>query len=229
MGTAAAADGAVLDLSRLAAAKVKNRPFRHVLVEQFVPPEALRDINRDFPKALMSTEFASRKNVEEVDVVKTGQVKGSYAALLKAVRAKELRDALSAKLRMDLSGTSTRVTLRGACRPKPCGGPGSIHTDSKCKVVSALIYLNLPNATDHGNLLLLSGSGRSKPGLGAVAVEVPSFGGNLVAFRNAPTAWHALRPFVGVRRAVQVNFENAARCPRVRPAADATAGRRNRA
>jgi hypothetical protein len=43
---------------------------------------------------------------------------------------------------MDLTKAYTRITLRGSCQPKACGGEGSIHVDHTMKLVSVLIYLN---------------------------------------------------------------------------------------
>src|SRR3546814_12050926 len=90
------------------------------------------------------------------------------------------------------------VTLRGQSRAKD----GAIHTDSKTKLVTALIYLNSAWESDGGRLRMLNGP----DDLEDYAAEVPPEAGTLVAFRCTPDAWHGHKPFVGPRRSIQLNW-----------------------
>ena len=76
-----------------------------------------------------------------------------------------------------------------------------------------LIYLNedWPRNETGGHLLLL----RTKKSLGnsSVIAEVPSYQGNMIAFYNERNVrkknqwvWHGLREYVGLRRALQINY-----------------------
>lgn len=112
-------------------------------------------------------------SAQERDVRATGQVKGAYAKLIEDAKSPAFRAAVGAKVGMDLSKAFTRVTLRGACQPKPCGGVKSIHVDHVMKMVSILMYLNedWPAGEEGagGHLLLLKKP--PKKGLDALGVR----------------------------------------------------------
>ena len=194
--------------------------LKFFIVEGLIEREKLREILNDFPPALDSTTLANKKNVEKRDVLKTGQVKGTYAELLKDVESDAFRDAVGEKLGIKLKGWHNRVTLRGACEPNSCGGMNSIHVDHQAKAVSVLIYLNeetLDDSDYHGGDLLFLKNKKSLDDSNIIA-RVPSFGGTMVAFRNyrnvrgQKEAIHGLRPFKGKRRAVQVNWCKSKTC-----------------
>src|SRR3546814_4116056 len=83
------------------------------------------------------------------------------------------------------------VTLRGQSRAKD----GAIHTDSRTKLITALIYLNSAWESDGWRLRMLKGP----DDLEDYAAEVPPEAGTLVAFRCTPAAWHGHKPFVRQR------------------------------
>jgi len=210
------------DIAKIERSDLMPNPekLKFIVVENLIEREKLREILNDFPPALDSTTLANKKNVEKKDVLKTGQVKGTYAELLKDVESDAFRDAVGAKLGINLKGWHNRVTLRGACEPNPCGGMDSIHVDHKAKAVSVLIYLNeetLDETDYHGGDLLFLRNKKSLEDDNVVA-RVPSFGGTMVAFRNyrnvkgQKEAIHGLRPFTGKRRAVQVNWCKSKTC-----------------
>ena len=89
-------------------------------------------------------------------------------------------------------------TLRGQSRETD----GAIHTDSKTKLVTALIYLNSAWESDGGRLRMLNGPADIED----YVAEVPPEAGTLVAFRCAGNAWHGHKPFVGQRRSIQLNW-----------------------
>jgi len=210
------------DIAKIERSDLMPNPekLKFIVIENLIDRDKLREILNDFPPALDSTTLANKKNVEKKDVLKTGQVKGTYAELLKDVESDAFRDAVGAKLGINLKGWHNRVTLRGACEPNPCGGMDSIHVDHKAKAVSVLIYLNeetLDETDYHGGDLLFLKNKKSLDDDNVVA-RVPSFGGTMVAFRNfrdvkgQKEAIHGLRPFTGKRRAVQVNWCKSKTC-----------------
>jgi hypothetical protein len=95
------------------------------------------------------------------------------------------------------------VTVRGQCTARD----GYIHTDSKTKLVTMLLYTNRPWECAAARLRLL----RSATDLEDYAAEVPQEESTLVLFRNAPNAWHGFAPFHGQRRVIQVNWVSDAR------------------
>jgi SM-20-related protein len=90
------------------------------------------------------------------------------------------------------------VTVRGQCR----ASDGQIHTDSKTKLVTILIYMNGKWENPGGRLRLL----RSPDNLNDAFAEVPPDQGTLLAFLNTPNAWHGHESFEGPRRAIQLNW-----------------------
>ena len=48
------------------------------------------------------------------------------------------RETFEEKFELDLTGRPTITTVRGRCDP----GDGKIHTDSKTKIITVLIYMN---------------------------------------------------------------------------------------
>jgi hypothetical protein len=79
---------------------------------------------------------------------------------------------------------------------------GKIHTDSRTKLVTALIYMNDAWESPKGRLRLVG----SEHDLNDVIAEVPPERGTLLLFRNDTNAWHGFESFAGPRRVVQLNW-----------------------
>jgi hypothetical protein len=118
------------------------------------------------------------------------------------LQSSELGDIVAAKLQMKLDGCPTMVTVRGQSR----AADGKIHTDSRTKLVTALIYMNDAWESPRGRLRLV----RSEHDLNDVVAEVPPDEGTLLLFKNGPNAWHGFEPFSGPRRVVQLNWVTSA-------------------
>lgn len=79
---------------------------------------------------------------------------------------------------------------------------GTIHTDSRSKVASALLYLNPAWAESHaGCLRFLS---RSDDIEAMVAPELRPVYGAFTAFQRTDASWHGHLPYEGERRVIQV-------------------------
>lgn len=163
-------------------------PFLHLIVPEFVREEAQAGIEEDFPAIahpgsfpLPSLRYGSR-----------------FAALVEALTGPEMTALVETKLGIDLTGRPTTVTVRGISR----AADGQIHTDSKSKLVTMLLYMNEDWDSGRGRLRLL----RSANDLNDYAAEVPPNRGTLLLFKNGPTAWHGFPPFEGERRVIQVNW-----------------------
>jgi len=90
------------------------------------------------------------------------------------------------------------ATVRGRCEARD----GQIHTDSKTKLITLLLYMNDHADADIGRLRIL----RSSTDLNDMAAEVPADEATLLLFLNGPNAWHGFEPFSGPRRVIQVNW-----------------------
>jgi Rps23 Pro-64 3,4-dihydroxylase Tpa1-like proline 4-hydroxylase len=88
--------------------------------------------------------------------------------------------------------------VRGQARAKD----GRIHTDSVTKLVTVLLYLNRRWNGEGGRLRLL----RSDSSLDDYCADVPPLAGTAVFFRCTKNAWHGHTPYVGERRALQLNW-----------------------
>jgi len=178
----------VLDIAALRATPLQRDPFDYLVTPGFITPQALADINRDFPDVPGPGSYPPvRLNI-----------RGSFAALLRELEGVEFQNAMSEKFGLDLSTYPTMFTVRGYCRKSD----GKIHTDSETKIITILLYLNPPWEAEGGRLRLLRGPGD----LNDMTAEVPPNGGSLLAFRRSSHSWHGHEPFEGQRRAVQMNW-----------------------
>ncbi len=177
-----------VDFSALARTAPSDAPFRHLIVPGFVTEAAQEGIEADYPNIqhpgsfpLPSLSYGPR-----------------FATLIDALTGSEMRDLVSEKLEIDLTNRPVTVTVRGISR----SADGEIHTDSKFKLVTLLLYMNQSWESTHGRLRLLRGPNDIED----YASEVPPDRGTLLIFKNGPQAWHGFEPFEGPRRVIQVNW-----------------------
>jgi hypothetical protein len=186
-----AAQSFLLDYAAFDATPPATAPFPHIVVRDFLPPDALARVYAELPRDGRGGSFPP----ESVKLGPTAQ------ALMAELEGPRLRDAIAEKFALDLRDAPTMLTMRLATREKD----GQIHTDSLAKRVTALLYLNPPNdrfAQAEGCLRLL----RSATDLEDYAVEVPPTNGTFLVFPNGPTSWHGHRTYVGPRYSVQLNY-----------------------
>lgn len=177
-----------LRLEALRATPLVREPFPYLIVAGFIGPAALAAINVDYPKVSSSGSFP-------VDELTLGP---AFQRLLDELESEEFRAAFEEKFAIDLSGRPTVTTVRGRCD----ASDGRIHTDSKSKIITVLIYMNESWGDAGGRLRLL----RSADDLNDIIVEVPPVAGTLLAFKRSDNSWHGHEPFVGERRVIQFNW-----------------------
>ena len=117
-----------LDLEALKAVPLTREPFEYFVVPGFVRPEARTKINRDYPKIAEGGSFP-------VAQLSYGP---AFREFLDELESDEFREAFEEKFALDLAGRPTTITVRGQCSPKD----GRIHTDTKSKIITILIYMN---------------------------------------------------------------------------------------
>jgi SM-20-related protein len=110
----------------------------------------------------------------------------------------DFREAFEDKFGLDLAGRPTTTTVRGQCSLKD----GRIHTDTKSKIITVLIYMNPAWENSGGRLRLL----KSADNLDDMIMEVPPTEGTLLAFKRADNSWHGHKSFAGERRVIQFNW-----------------------
>jgi len=177
-----------LNLDALRATPVVQEPYPYLIVPNFVRDTMIDKIEADYP-----------------DVKVPGSVPlpsltygGNFRQFMDDIQGSEMTSIIAEKFGIDLTDRPTTVTVRGQCRATD----GQIHTDSKTKLITVLIYMNGKWEQTEGRLRLL----RSPDNLDDSFAEVPPTQGTLLAFRNQPNAWHGHTSFTGPRRAIQLNW-----------------------
>ncbi|WP_171496387.1 2OG-Fe(II) oxygenase, partial [Acinetobacter bereziniae] len=90
------------------------------------------------------------------------------------------------------------ITLRGYSRQKD----GRIHSDSKSKLLTILIYLNESWDAPNGRLRILN----DDKDINNYVAEIGAGPGSLVAFKVTDNGWHGYIPYEGQRQSIQINF-----------------------
>ena len=188
---AIASTPSLFDPSRLDRADtvVRMEPFCFIVAHEQLPAGAASDLERDFPKYAGAGFFPH----EESDCGPS--VNQLVADLIDPAVA----TAVGKRLGIDNLGQyPTLVTLCRALNKRH----GTIHTDSRSKVATALLYLNesWPDTSD-GCLRFL---GRVDDVDSLVAPELKPLYGNLAVFKRSDNSFHGHLPFEGERRVIQV-------------------------
>jgi len=179
---------AALDIDALRAAPLARDPYDHVIVPGFVQGEALQPLVRDYPRIDRAGSFP----VAEL------QYGPAFGALLDELDGAALRVAIEQKFSLDLAGRPTLVTVRGRCQEKD----GQIHTDSKDKIITVLLYLNERWQQPGGRLRIL----KDGHDVDNFAAAVPTGNGTLLVVKRSDNSWHGHHPFEGQRRSLQMNW-----------------------
>ncbi|HXP30794.1 MAG TPA: 2OG-Fe(II) oxygenase [Stellaceae bacterium] len=176
-----------IDLDSLRRAPLVTDPFPYVVVPSFLQPAGRAALSADFPRIDQPGSFP-------VADLAFGPAFGGFLA---EIEGEAMRAIFAAKFGVDLAGRPTMVTVRGQAREND----GRIHTDTRSKLITVLIYMNEEWEVPGGRLRLLR-----TPDLQDVVAEVPPAAGTLLAFRVTPHSWHGHAPTRGPRRVVQLNW-----------------------
>jgi len=179
----------MIDFEAVERAPVAQEPFLHFLAEGVLTPQFLAAIKTDFPAITSTGVFP----VEDLDAGP------SFAALIEEVRSKRFAQLIERKAGIPLQDKPLMITVRGRCHRRD----GKIHTDSKDKIVTGLLYLNDPDWAPAGGRLRLLRSGTD---LEDVLAEVPPTGGTMAVFKRSGNSWHGHHPYEGERRYVMFNW-----------------------
>jgi SM-20-related protein len=177
----------VLDFSAIQAAPLSRDPYDFFLGKDFLRPEKVADLRRDFPD-IKKPGFLT---VDEV------ALKGAFKDLIDELEGPALTEELSKKFGRDLHPFPRLTTIRKISQSKD----GRIHTDGPSKVMTLLVYMNDNWAGDDGGRLRVLYDGEN---FEPYKVEVPPTMGTVFAFLRADNSWHGHKPFAGERRVVQV-------------------------
>ena len=178
----------LLRLDRIQAAPLEREPFDYTYVPEALEAAALPAIVGDFPTVPAGGSY-------DVSTLDCGP---AFARLVEALGSDAFRAPFEEKFGLDLRPYPFHVTVRGQVR----GRDGGIHTDSKDKVLTGLLYLNPVWTEDGGRLRLL----RNGSDIDAYAREIEPVAGNMVVFRRSDRSWHGDLPSLGRRLSLQFSW-----------------------
>jgi hypothetical protein len=181
----------LLDPARLDRADtlVRAEPFAFLIAQGQLPTTAAHALAQDFPSYPSAGFFPHE----------TADCGPSINRLVEQLTSRAFADAIGVRLGVpNLGEHPTLVTICRLLNKRH----GTIHTDSKSKIVTALIYLNesWPDISE-GCFRFLE---RIDDIDDVVVPEVRPLYGHLVAFRRADNSFHGHLPHEGERRVIQV-------------------------
>lgn len=168
---------------------VGREPFPFLIAQRQLPDSARADLDDDFPRYPSAGFFPH----EQADCGP------SVNALIDELTSAGVADAIGRRLGIERLGQyPTLVTICRALNRRH----GTIHTDSRSKVATALLYLNesWPEISE-GCLRFLA---RSDSIEDLVTPEIRPIYGNLAAFKRCENSFHGHLPHEGERRVIQV-------------------------
>ncbi|MFL2701486.1 MAG: 2OG-Fe(II) oxygenase [Gammaproteobacteria bacterium] len=179
----------LINSDKLSQAKVEKESFPFFYVDNiFLDHINTEQIINDFPDISDGGSF-------HLTSIHSGD---SINQLIEELESEEFKKILENKFSVNLDETKVVTTLRGYSRKKD----GKIHTDSKTKILTVLLYLNKNWSDDKGNLRLLKGNSN----LEDYIKEIPCTFGSLVAFKVTDKCWHGFKSYEGKRLSVQLNY-----------------------
>jgi len=179
----------MLRLDALHSTPIERDPFEYVIVKDFVEREKLKQILADYPEVPGPGSHPPSSL----------RIAGAFKGLMDEMLDNPFRKAVEEKFDIDLTDRPTMYTVRGFLRARD----GQIHTDSKTKIITVLLYMNDDSwESSTGRLRLL----RNGSDLENYAVEIEPAGGTLLIFRRSDNSWHGHLPYEGKRRAIQLNW-----------------------
>ncbi|MBA2078504.1 2OG-Fe(II) oxygenase [Rhodanobacter sp. PCA2] len=168
---------------------IRHEPFPFMIAHGQLPDEARGDLDRDFPPYSSAGFFPWNPD----------DCGPSVNALVEQLVAPAFAGLIGQRLGIpDLGDYPTLVTLCRLLNRRH----GTIHTDSKSKVATALLYLNPQwRDTSDGCLRFLE---KIDDIDATVAPELPPLYGEFAVFKRAENSFHGHLPYEGERRVIQV-------------------------
>jgi len=177
-----------INTDALITAPLQQTPYPYVVIPQFLKQDVVSTLVENFPHivhrgSIPADSVLSHKIFQDFTQELMGQV---------------LQQLIAQKFSLDLKDKPTMLTLRGNTTDRD----GAIHTDSKSKLITLLLYMNPTWNTPEGQLRILS----NKKSLKNYAAEISPLAGSCVIFQVTRHCWHGHTPFNGKRLSLQLNY-----------------------
>ncbi len=177
-----------INVTKLKECSLETNPFEYVVIPNFLNTESLLQVISSYPNITKGGSYP----------LDTVEISSALNGVIEEMNSREFEEAIEEKFSVDLKGKPKMYSLRGYCRKTD----GKIHTDSKDKIITVLLYLNDNWQYENGKLRLL----RSGKDIEDFATEVPPDNGTLLVFKRSDNSFHGHGPFEGVRRSIQMNW-----------------------
>jgi len=178
----------MINFDAIARTEVAREPFQFFATPDVLNAADLAAIRADFPDIRKPGIFP----------LSALAYAPAFARLVDDIDSQEMEDVMAQKYGVDLSDKPLMITVRGQAQKKD----GRVHTDTKTKFVTCLLYLNGTWDKGDGCLRML----RAPNDLDDFAVEIPPHGGTLASFLRSDNSWHGHEPFKGERRYIMFSW-----------------------
>ena len=177
-----------LNIAKLKAARIETEPYAYTIIPGFLGADSVARINATYP------------NIEKGGSYPVESLEANMAIkqVIDELDGPEFESIIEERFGVTLAGRPKMYSLRGYTRAKD----GQIHTDSKDKIITVLLYLNQDWKQPGGRLRIL----RNGRNVDDYVAEVPPDNGTLLIFKRSENSWHGHHPFDGPRRSLQMNW-----------------------
>ena len=177
-----------LNIAKLKAARIETEPYVYTIIPGFLGADSVARINATYP------------NIEKGGSYPVESLEANMAIkqVIDELDGPEFESIIEERFGVTLAGRPKMYSLRGYTRAKD----GQIHTDSKDKIITVLLYLNQDWKQPGGRLRIL----RNGRNVDDYVAEVPPDNGTLLIFKRSENSWHGHHPFDGPRRSLQMNW-----------------------
>jgi len=178
----------IINIKALQDTELKKAPYPHLVIQDFLNQDQLENLVKAFP------DIKHRGSIPADSI----QCKDLFKNLIQELEGDELRSTISEKFSVDLKSKPTMLTLRGNTTLKD----GRIHTDSKSKIITVLVYMNPEWDFEGGRLRIL----KNNNSLENYTDEIIPKAGTCVMFEVTDNCWHGHTKYDGKRLSLQLNY-----------------------
>ncbi len=168
-------------------APLTKEPFTFFGADQIFDKTNAKALARGFPEIKSGGSFP----------LESSELGDSLKQLIEEINSDAFRSSMADKFSVDLKDKPIIITARGFSRKKD----GQVHTDSKTKLITVLIYFNEGWDQPTGNLRMLASND-----LQDTVKEFNSNSGQMIAFKVTENCWHGYESFEGKRQSLQINY-----------------------
>jgi len=180
-------NSSIINYEAIDNAIVTQSPYPFFGVDTAFNESSHQALLNDFP----SSTYGGSLPLESISVT------ASLAQLVDELKGDKFRELMAKKFSVDLQDKPIIITARGYSRQKD----GQVHTDSKTKLITILLYINDGWDDASGRLRMLNANN-----IDDYAAEFSSSIGQLIAFKVTDNCWHGYQSYEGQRQSLQINY-----------------------